>query len=117
MESDEYSQTQWEAFEQKHTDLLGSANRARLAVLFPENDERTISGGIPADPGCYWPYLDSDGHDHDCVRCDLMAEIDCDTKYPGERGTCCVCVEHGCEDARAERAKHAISETNSLALP
>ena len=37
MESDEYSQTQWEAFEQKHTDLLESANRARLAVLFPAN--------------------------------------------------------------------------------
>ena len=39
MESDEYSQTQWEAFEQKHTDLLGSANRARLAVLFHAKDE------------------------------------------------------------------------------
>lgn len=37
MESDEYSQTQWEAFEQKHTNLLESANRARLAVLFPAN--------------------------------------------------------------------------------
>jgi hypothetical protein len=38
MESDEYSQTQWEAFEQKHTDLSESANRARLAVLFPANE-------------------------------------------------------------------------------
>jgi hypothetical protein len=74
--------------------------------------ERTINGEIPADPGCDWPYLDSDGHDHDCVRCDLMADIDCDTKYPGERGTCCVCVDHGCEEARAERAKHPILETN-----
>jgi hypothetical protein len=37
MESDECSQTQWEAFEKKHADLLESANRARLAVLFPEN--------------------------------------------------------------------------------
>jgi hypothetical protein len=39
MESDQYSHTQWEAFERKHTDLLGAANRARLAVLFPANAE------------------------------------------------------------------------------
>jgi hypothetical protein len=44
-----------------------------------------------------------------------MADIDCDTKYPGERGTCCVCVEHDCEAASLERAKHPISETNSKA--
>jgi hypothetical protein len=29
-----------------------------------------------------------------------------DTKYIGEPGTCCVCVEHGCEEARREREIH-----------
>jgi hypothetical protein len=47
MESDEYSQTQWEAFEQKHTDLLECANRARLAVLFPAN----ATAQTPPDSG------------------------------------------------------------------
>ena len=46
MESDEYSQTQWEAFEQKHTDLLESANRARLAVLFPANSHAHQSDSV-----------------------------------------------------------------------
>ena len=47
-------------------------------------------------------------YDHDCVRCDLMADIDCTTKYPGEFGTCCVCVGHDCETALAEREKHPL---------
>jgi hypothetical protein len=60
------------------------------------------------------PYRDSDGYDHDCIRCDEMADIDCDTKYPGERGTCCVCAGHDCEEARAERAKHPICENAGI---
>ena len=52
------------------------------------------------------PFRDCDGYDHNCVTCDLMADIDMDTKYIGEKGTCCVCVEHGCEEARREREIH-----------
>lgn len=54
------------------------------------------------------PYKDSDGYDHDCVRCDAMADHDCDTKAIGERGTCCVCADHGCQRALDERAKHPV---------
>jgi len=53
MESDECSQTQWEAFEKKHADLLESANRARLAVLFPENaigEARADNATPPKEP-------------------------------------------------------------------
>lgn len=52
------------------------------------------------------PYCDCDGYDHDCVRCELMMDIDCDTKAVGETGSCCACLEHDCEVARAEREKH-----------
>lgn len=51
-------------------------------------------------------FRDSDGFDHNCVRCDEMADIDCDTKYPGEKGTCCVCAEHNCQEAIQERMIH-----------
>jgi hypothetical protein len=52
------------------------------------------------------PYRDSDGKDHDAVRCDAMIDADCDNKLPGEKATCCVCIGHDCAEARAERAKH-----------
>lgn len=42
-----------------------------------------------------------------------MADIDCDTKYVGERGTCCVCDGHDCEEAKREREKHPTSEANA----
>jgi hypothetical protein len=58
------------------------------------------------------PYRDSDGFDHDCVRCEVMADIDWDQKYPGERGTCCVCHGHECDEAIAERAKHPKREAS-----
>ena len=51
-------------------------------------------------------FRDCHGYDHHCVRCDLMADIDCDTKGIGEPGTCCVCEDHGCEEAKTERLKH-----------
>lgn len=52
------------------------------------------------------PFRDCHGFDHNCVRCDDMAESDMETKYIGEKGTCCVCVGHGCEDALREREIH-----------
>ena len=55
-------------------------------------------------------YRDSDGYDHDCVRCDEMVDIDCDIRIAGERGSCCVCMDHGCRDALDERAKHPEQE-------
>ncbi len=58
-------------------------------------------------------YKDSDGYDHDCVRCDDMVDADCDTRRVGEPGTCCVCIDHGCEEATKERLKHPKSEDNN----
>lgn len=54
-------------------------------------------------------FRDCDGFDHNCVRCDEMADHDMDTKYIGEMGTCCVCAYHDCEDARSEREIHPKS--------
>jgi hypothetical protein len=63
------------------------------------------------DPECMeavalTPYKDSDGFDHNCIRCDEMADHDCTYKCVGETGTCCVCAEHGCVEAKAERMVH-----------
>jgi hypothetical protein len=52
------------------------------------------------------PFRDCHGYDHNCVRCDDMADSDMETKYIGEKGTCCVCVDHDCEAARREREIH-----------
>jgi hypothetical protein len=53
----------------------------------------------------------SASYDHDEVRCELMADVDCDTKVVGEPRTCCVCVGHDCQEARDEmmRVKTATS--------
>jgi hypothetical protein len=51
------------------------------------------------------PYRNGN-YDHDEVRCELMSDIDCDMKLVGEPRTCCVCVGHDCQSARAERQKH-----------
>ena len=58
-------------------------------------------------------YSDSDGFDHDSVRCDLMADVDCSVLLAGERGTCCVCVNHDCDEANREREKHPASKEAS----
>lgn len=45
-------------------------------------------------------------YDHYEVRCESMADWDCENLCSGTPRTCCVCAEHDCEEARAERAKH-----------
>lgn len=39
----------------------------------------------------------TDVYDHRADRCEAMSDVDCDTKYPGEPATCCICIEHDCE--------------------
>jgi len=48
----------------------------------------------------------SEKYDHDEVRCDEMADSDCENKSVGDPRTCCVCAGHDCALARAERLKH-----------
>jgi hypothetical protein len=91
-----------------NTQTEGPSPRKKIMTTETNSIEGEGSSPVPCSA-----YRDCDGFDHDCVRCDLMADIDCDTKYPGERGTCCVCVGHDCEEARVERAKHPISEPNT----
>jgi hypothetical protein len=43
----------------------------------PPAKEKPLS---PSDATACSSYRDADGYDHDCVRCELMADIDCDTK-------------------------------------
>lgn len=50
----------------------------------------------------------ADEYDHDEVRCEAMADWDCHNLKVGEPRTCCVCIEHDCEEARAERLKHPV---------
>jgi len=50
-------------------------------------------------------------YDHDEVRCEAMADHDCDCLLVGESRTCCVCVNHGCAEALAEREKHPLPVT------
>lgn len=45
-------------------------------------------------------------YDHDEVRCEVMADADSYDLLPGSARTCCVCIEHDCEEAKAERLKH-----------
>ena len=63
------------------------------------NTPETQSGGSLEPVG-------SETYDHDEVRCDEMADWDCENKLPGVPRTCCVCAGHDCAEARAERAKH-----------
>lgn len=46
------------------------------------------------------------GYDHEEVRCEAMADWDCENLLVGEPRTCCVCIGHDCEEAREERKKH-----------
>jgi hypothetical protein len=63
--------------------------------------------GCPGKPASELPSsTGSAKYDHDEVRCDEMMDWDCEFKAVGERRTCCVCAEHDCAEARAERAKH-----------
>jgi hypothetical protein len=56
-------------------------------------------------------------YDHDEVRCELMADVDCDTKVVGEPRTCCVCVGHDCQEARDEREKHPAQDAKRSDAP
>jgi hypothetical protein len=53
-------------------------------------------------------------YDHDEVRCDAMADADCDILSFGSRRTCCVCVGHDCAEARAELAKYQKMKISDL---
>ena len=68
----------------------------------PMKSERDGAGGCSSAAPCSAKY------DHDEVRCDEMADSDCDNKMVGEPRTCCVCAGHDCEVARTERLKHPV---------
>ena len=51
-------------------------------------------------------------YDHEEVRCDIMAEVDCDTKLVGEAATCCICAGHNCREAQLERKKGMVAPDN-----
>ena len=53
-------------------------------------------------------------YDHEEVRCEAMADADCDTKLVGEKATCCVCIGHDCKEAQDERAKNNTKYENPL---
>lgn len=56
-------------------------------------------------------------YDHDEVRCEAMADLDCEIKLVGEPRTCCVCCGHGCAEALAELAKRQNKQADDSEPP
>jgi hypothetical protein len=70
---------------------------------------RILAGGkTPVQPGEFAvsEQTESQKYDHDEVQCEVIADLDCDNLPPGTPRTCCVCIGHDCQEARAERVKH-----------
>jgi len=51
-------------------------------------------------------------YDHKADRCEAMSDVDCDTKFPGELATCCICIEHDCEVYRKYLDERKLNDSN-----
>ena len=101
----DWKRVDWAASNQQIAKTLGTSEsyvatqRQRFLSNMSEASNGEAGRLLPGAPG-------SAKYDHDEVRCDVMADWDCDNLMPGTPRTCCVCAGHDCEEARAERLKH-----------